>query len=130
MAKVARYTFLYFVGNMAAAVLLGILLVNLIKPGRGQPLASAASCVLAPDVDQVCWPRMLPEKAMLSTLGVMEIELHLLDRSCLCVLSSGELDSLQETRNSACFSPVVPGCIMATSFLPWGASVVCISPSP
>eukprot|EP00884_Botryococcus_braunii_P019438 jgi/Botrbrau1/6178/Bobra.0344s0018.1 len=53
MARIARYTFVYFAGNLAAAVLLGIILVNVLRPGRGQPLsASTGNCVGAPDLDQ------------------------------------------------------------------------------
>ena len=39
MAAVARYTLLYYGACTAAAVTLGVLLVNLIQPGRGSPLA-------------------------------------------------------------------------------------------
>lgn len=42
MAKVARCTLLYYGASTAAAVVLGILLVNVIQPGRGEPLAGGA----------------------------------------------------------------------------------------
>ena len=40
MARVAHHTLLYYAFTTVAAVLLGIALVNLIRPGRGQPLGS------------------------------------------------------------------------------------------
>ncbi len=42
MARVARYTLLYYAVSTAAAVVLGIVLVNVIQPGRGEPLAGGA----------------------------------------------------------------------------------------
>ncbi len=42
MARVARYTLAYYAVCTAAAVALGVLLVNLIQPGRGHPLAGSA----------------------------------------------------------------------------------------
>ena len=42
MARVARYTLAYYALCTAAAVALGVLLVNLIQPGRGRPLAGSA----------------------------------------------------------------------------------------
>jgi hypothetical protein len=62
MANMARYTFLYFAGNMAAAVLLGILLVNLICPGRGEPLAAshaAGGCEGGDRIEVCAWGRLL-----------------------------------------------------------------------
>ena len=38
MAKVARWTFMYYAATTVAAVLLGIVLVTLLNPGRGSPL--------------------------------------------------------------------------------------------
>lgn len=42
MARVARYTLLYYASSTAVAVALGIILVNLINPGRGGSLSSDA----------------------------------------------------------------------------------------
>jgi hypothetical protein len=39
MAKVARLTLAYYAVSTAAAVALGIVLVNVMRPGRGEPLA-------------------------------------------------------------------------------------------
>lgn len=39
MARVARYTLLYYASCTATAVTLGIILVNLIGPGRGGGLS-------------------------------------------------------------------------------------------
>lgn len=42
MARVARYTLLYYASSTAVAVTLGIILVNVINPGRGGALSSDA----------------------------------------------------------------------------------------
>lgn len=55
MARVARLTLAYYAATTVAAVLLGILLVILIQPGRGSPFSKAASgsdCETTPA--QVC----------------------------------------------------------------------------
>lgn len=76
MAKVARYTFLYFVGNMAAAVMLGILLVSLVRPGRGQPLSSASSCLQSPGLDQVSRSPRSPRPPETSTFAIHRHHRH------------------------------------------------------
>lgn len=46
MAKVAKWTMLYYALTTVAAVLLGILLVTVIKPGQGSPFSGnlATNC--------------------------------------------------------------------------------------
>ena len=45
MAKVARWTLLYYAATTVAAVVLGIVLVNVVQPGRGSPLdGGVTSC--------------------------------------------------------------------------------------
>ena len=45
MASVAKATLAYYAANTLSSVLLGIMLVSLLRPGRGSPLSSAAgSC--------------------------------------------------------------------------------------
>lgn len=39
MAKVAKWTLLYYGSTTLAAVLLGIILVSVINPGRGSPFS-------------------------------------------------------------------------------------------
>ena len=39
MAKVAKWTLLYYASTTVAAVLLGIILVSVINPGRGSPFS-------------------------------------------------------------------------------------------
>ena len=43
VAKVARYTLCYYAATTITAVILGILLVNIIQPGRGNSLGDAGS---------------------------------------------------------------------------------------
>lgn len=43
VAKVARYTICYYAATTITAVLLGIILVNVIKPGRGNSLGEEGS---------------------------------------------------------------------------------------
>ena len=42
MAKIAQYTLCYYAATTVAAVILGIVLVNLIWPGKGEPLGSGS----------------------------------------------------------------------------------------
>lgn len=45
MASVAKTTLAYYAANTLSSVLLGMMLVSLLRPGRGSPLSSAAgSC--------------------------------------------------------------------------------------
>lgn len=45
MAKVAQWTLLYYAATTIAAVVLGIVLVNVVQPGRGSPLdGDVTSC--------------------------------------------------------------------------------------
>lgn len=44
MARVARWTLAFYGGTTLAAVLLGVILVNVIRPGAGAPFNSVASC--------------------------------------------------------------------------------------
>ena len=43
VAKVARYTICYYAATTITAVLLGIILVNVIQPGRGNSLGKEGS---------------------------------------------------------------------------------------
>jgi solute carrier family 1 (high affinity glutamate transporter) protein 2 len=43
VAKVAKYTICYYAATTLTAVVLGIALVNLIRPGRGEPLGEGGS---------------------------------------------------------------------------------------
>ena len=45
MAKVARWTLMYYAATTVTAVVLGMVLVTVMKPGRGSPLnGDVASC--------------------------------------------------------------------------------------
>ena len=47
MASVAKTTLAYYAANTLTSVLLGMMLVSLLRPGRGSPLSSAAgSCAV------------------------------------------------------------------------------------
>lgn len=39
MAKVARWTLMYYAATTICAVVLGVVLVNVLHPGRGSPLS-------------------------------------------------------------------------------------------
>ena len=41
MATVAKWTLMYYAATTLAAVVLGIVLVNVLNPGRGSPLNGA-----------------------------------------------------------------------------------------
>lgn len=45
MAKVARWTLMYYAATTVTAVVLGMVLVTVVKPGRGSPLnGDVVSC--------------------------------------------------------------------------------------
>lgn len=45
MAKVARWTLVYYAATTVTAVVLGMVLVSVLNPGRGSPLdGDVASC--------------------------------------------------------------------------------------
>ena len=60
MAKVAKWTLLYYAATTIAAVVLGIVLVNMLNPGRGSPLnGDGVSDCNAGQVGHFCvkaWP--------------------------------------------------------------------------
>ena len=54
MAKVARWTLIYYAATTLAAVVLGIILVNVLNPGRGSPLNGDGVSDCAVDQVQHC----------------------------------------------------------------------------
>lgn len=53
MAKVARYTLYYYAFTTVTAVVLGIVLVNVIWPGRGEPLGNGDATGCSQEASEV-----------------------------------------------------------------------------
>ena len=57
MAKVAKWTLLYYAATTMAAVVMGVVLVNVLNPGRGSPLSGDVTNCADGQVPQL-WPRV------------------------------------------------------------------------